>query len=417
MNLESVQCGWFSSIKSKGENKPLLGIISAIKNGHWKRSIERLGTLDGPKYSQAKERLPAFMVSATTNNGGRKAADLGVHTGLMQIDIDHLANAAEAESIRHQLAADEHVLACWISPSRKGVKAIVPISASHTGHKECFKAAQRYFQQAHQIDIDERCCDPGRLCFVSFDHGLVLNETATPFNAAQVAHEVPEVMAVINSSSTFSASVSTTASTSTSAHYHLHHTLFKDLPGLQPLYRKLVTERIGRVSPGLRNSALVEMVPVLYSAIAPRFISPFAEELYAQHQDIFRDPLEQHLKEARSLLDGCARDYSQKHLTPQEEEHYLQLNERQQVVFRICHALSGVQSEECPPPFFFLSAEKLGHRLGELDAVAHRELSRLRAFRIIAIEQLGTRRTKGQPGRATHYKWLLPSRAAHLVGD
>jgi len=414
MNLDSIHCGLFPSIRQKGENKPILAILHAIKNGHWKAPIAHLRSLEGEAHGKAKEKLPAFMVSAATSNGSRKSSDLGEHTGLMQIDIDHLADIAHAAAIRLELAADPHVLACWISPSGKGVKAIVPVSACHQSHKGCFSAAQRHFQEHHQLTIDERCSDSGRLCFVSHDPEMVLKDSAASFHAEQVVSPAPAGVVGGSGSSTSSASTPTPASTS--AHYHLHHTLFTDLPGLQALYRKLVTERLGKVSPGLRNNALVETVPVLYSAIAPRFIPHFAEELYTQHQGIFRDPLAQHMKEASALLDGCARDYAHKRLTAEEAKHYQQLNERQKTVFRICHALSGVQSEDCPPPLFFLSAEKLGHRLGELDAVAHRELRRLCAFGILCIEKPGTRRTKGQAGRATHYKWLLPTRASHLVG-
>ncbi len=411
MQLNSIQCGFFVNIKRHGRNKLLSEILAEIKNGQWRQTIDRLRSLAGSEYNHAKARLPAFMVSAATQNGGHKASDLGLHTGLMQIDIDHLSNAAEAVVVRQKLASDCHVFACWVSPSGNGVKAIVPISTGHQTHKDCFTAAQRHFQENHQLTIDERCSDPSRLCFVSHDPGLVLKDSASSFIAERVSSPAPARMDEEDDSSTSS------ASTPTSTNYHLHHTVFADLPGLQALYRKLVFERVGKMCPGLRNNALVEMVPVLYSAIAPKFIPHFAEELYTQHQGIFRDPLAQHLKEASSLLDGCALDYVHKRLTSQEAEKYQELNERQKTVFRICHALSGVRSEDCPPPLFFLSAEKLGHRLGELDAVAHRELRRLCTFGIIRIEQLGTRRTKGQPGRATHYKWLLPTRASDVLGD
>ncbi len=409
MKLDSIQCGYFAAIKRKGRNSPLLKILDEIKNGQWRETIDRLRRLEGTDYDRAKEKLPAFMVSTATRNGSRKASDLGQHTGLMQIDIDHLADISEASAIRQKLAADSHVLACWISPGGKGVKAIVPINADHQTHKACFAAAQRHFQEHHQLTIDERCSDPGRLCFVSHDPDLMLRDSADSFHAEMAISPAPAGVVAVDSSSTSSASAST--------RYHLHHTVFADLPGLQPFYRKLVFERIGKVSAGLRNGALVEMVPVLYSAIAPRFILFFAEELYIQHQDIFRDPLAQHLKEACSLLDGCARDYASKRLTPEEAGHYQQLNERQQSVFRICHALSGIPTEDCPPPFFFLSAEKLGHRLGVLDAVAHRELRVLCRLGILRITQLGSRRVKGQPGRATHYEWLPPTRSHQIADD
>lgn len=401
MSLHSIQCGYFAAIARKGHNRPLLEILNEIKNGQWRETIDRLRCLEGTDYDHAKAQLPAFMVSAATLNGGRKAAELGLHTGLMQIDIDHLADAIEAKVIRQKIASDSHVLACWVSPGGQGVKAIVPINADHQTHKGCFSSAQRHFRERHQLTIDEHCSDPGRLCFVSHDPDLVLNRSAESFHAETAVSPA--------SAGQFEHDSSSTCSASTSTHYHLHNTAFAEYPGLQPLFRKLVTERLGKLSSGLRNAALVEIVPVLYSAIAPRFIPVFAEELYRQHQGVFRDPLDQHLKEALSLLDGCARDYVQKRLTPEEANRYQQLTERRQIVFRICHALSGVENEDCPPPHFFLSAEKLGHRIGVLDVVAHRELKALCSRGIIRVTRVGTRRAKGQAGRATHYEWLLPS--------
>lgn len=112
------------------------------------------------------------------------------------------------------------------------------------------------------------------------------------------------------------------------------------------------------------------------------------------------------MREAKALLEGLERDYIKKQLSPQEAEIYQNLNEQQQTVFRICHALASVQSEDCPPPYFFLSAEKLGHRLGILDMAAYRELKHFFRLGIIQIETLGLKRVKGQKGQATRYRWL-----------
>lgn len=412
MNIQSIQCGFYTTIKGRGRNEPLHQILTAIKTGKWRQQIEHLRRLQGNYYDRAKEELPCFMVSSSTLNGGRKTSDLGMHTGLLQIDLDHLADFNEAVTIREKLAADHHVLACWISPGGRGVKAIVPINADHQTHKASFVAAQLHFQEQHQLTIDTHCSDPGRLCFVSHDPDLRIKDSAECIHAKLAVMRKP-----VGHSSESDECSSSTLTVSTSALYHLHHSIFADFPGLQPLYRKLVSERIGKVSTGLRNDALVEMVPVLYSAIASKYIPAFAEELHTQHQGVFRDPLSQHLKETNSLVEGCARDYVAKRLTSEEALHYRQLNERQQTVFRICHALTRIQSDECPPPYFFLSAEKLGHRLGVLDAIAHRELRKLCHLGILRIIQVGTRRVKGQPGRATHYEWLLPTRPFQQADD
>jgi hypothetical protein len=401
MILESVRCGYCSAIFDKGINRPLLDILNEIKDGRWRHEIERLRSLAPSEYAREKKRLAAFMVSSETKNGGHKGEDLGTHSGLLQLDIDGLDDFNHAEETRMRLSADSHVLACWISPSGKGVKAIVPITPDHKAHRANFDAARHYFRESHQLEIDPMCSDPGRLCFVSYDPDLWLNQSAESFHAAPTALTAAERQPASGSSPS-----------AASPSFILHHTIFNDFPGLKRLYSTFVERRVGNVQPGLRNAALTELVPLLYSAIAPQFILPFAEEFYCQHQAIFRDPIHQHLKEANALLEGCAKSFAVKRLTDREASQYSELNEREQTAFRICHALSRVEQSDCPPPHFFLSAENLGHRLGVLDMTAHRLLQLLCRRGIIEVTEPGTRRAKGQAGRATRYRWVLPTLSA-----
>ena len=409
MKLEKAQCGFFAAITGKhGSNLPILEILQDIKGGKWAEKISRLRMLDGEAYNAAKRKLPAFMVSAATETGGHAGKDLGQHTGLLQIDIDKLANIQEAEHVKGQLAVDPHVLACWISPGGKGVKAIVLIPASHKTHKACFEAAKAHFLKALGREIDASCCDASRLCFVSHDPDLILKETAEafqPLEAAQAAAEHTHP-AVNSSPSLHSRSYVLNPPYPSSV---LHNTSWQDYPSLEPFYKNLVVERLGDVQPGLRNDALVEMVPVLYSAIAPKFVLLFAERFYELNSAKFNDPQEQHMKEAQHLLASIAADYPHKRLTPQEAAIYSGLEEKMQTAFRICHALSHVEHEDCPPPFIFLSAEKLGHRLGLLTMQADRLLKRLCRLEALRMTKKGTKRISKQPAIATRYEWLLPT--------
>jgi hypothetical protein len=409
MKLEKAQCGFFAAITGKhGHNLPIFEILRDIKGGKWAKQIGDLRTLDSEAYNAAKRKLPAFMVSAVTLTGGHAGKDLGQHTGLLQIDIDKLADIQEAEYVKGQLAANPHVLACWISPGGKGVKGIVPISASHDTHKACFEVAKTHFLKTLGREIDASCSDASRLCFVSHDLDLILKQTAEPFlplEAVQAeADSIPPP--VYSSPSLHSRSYILNPPSPSSV---LHNTSWKDYPCLEPFYQNLVVERLGDVQPGLRNHALVEMVPVLYSAIAPKFVLLFAERFYELNSSKFHDPLEQHMKEAQALLSGIEADYTHKRLSPQEAAIYSGLEEKMQAAFRICHALSHVEHEDCPPPFIFLSAEKLGHRLGLLTVQADRLLKRLCRLEAMKMTKKGTKRVSKQPAIATRYEWLLPT--------
>lgn len=369
--------------------------------------IAHLRSLEGDAYVRAKKKLPAFMVSAATETGGHASKDLGQHTGLLQIDIDKLADIQEAQQVKGQLAVDPHILACWISPGGKGVKGIVPISASHESHKACFEAAKAHFQETLGREIDASCCDASRLCFVSHDPGLTLKEAAEAFLPWEVGQAAEGGMPapVYSAPSLHSPSYILHPPSSI-----LHNTSWSDYPRLEAFYHTLVVRRIGEVQPGLRNAALVEIVPILYSAIAPRLIPLFAARFYELNSSKFHDPLDQHMKEAQALQAGIAASYQHERLTPQEAAIYRELDEREQTAFRICKALSCVEDERCPPPLFFLSSESLGIRLGILNPQADRVLKRLCKLGVIEMTVKGVRRTKGAISVASRYRWMLPTR-------
>ncbi len=91
--IEDVQIGYFVDIhKPNGYNVSLKESLNAIKTGYWAVQIARLRTLPvgSEERKQFKENLPAFMFSGTTTNGRHKVADVGKHSGLLQIDFDKL---------------------------------------------------------------------------------------------------------------------------------------------------------------------------------------------------------------------------------------------------------------------------------------------------------------------------------------
>lgn len=406
MNIENIECGHFPNLKSRGVNRPLLSILDEIKNGKWQNRIEGLRSLLQDQYKKEKKRLPAFLVSATTENGKHGRSDLKEHTGLLQVDVDLLKSLKEAGKLREQLALDPHVLAAWVSPSGLGVKLIVRIPPSFRDHKTSFGVVQRHFRDTFRLEIDSRCSDPSRLCFLGFDPKLVLKSSAHPFELSAFQTEK------VDESSSANASTTSLHPTTTTTSYILHNTVFIDYPNLKPLFETLVAQRFRNLQPGHRNDALVEMVPILTSAIAPKFILPFTEEFFLQNRRKFRDPLEQHQIEAESIMNGTLADYGVKELSESESEAYCRLKEDQQIVFRICRSLAMVEDELCPPPKFFLSAEKLGARIGKLDMQADRLLKGLTRLGVIDVVRKGERRREGTRPRATTYRWALNFRQA-----
>ena len=138
----------------------------------------RLHLLKGEeeKYKQEKKELNAVTISGTFFE--RKAADLIDHSGILQIDIDKVENPS---MLRDKIAQDQHIISAFLSPSNQGVKALMLIPADHTLHNEIFLAAEKYFEEHYNVQVDKSCKDVGRLMFVSFDPDLKTNPNAIPF--------------------------------------------------------------------------------------------------------------------------------------------------------------------------------------------------------------------------------------------
>lgn len=406
MTQFSPQCGFFTSIRKRGTNDSVRTLLNGVQQGRWRSDIEKLRSLSGSHYEAAKKRLPAIMLSATTRTGGHKEADLAQHSGLLQIDIDKLGSRKEAVTVREKLRADPHVFAAWLSPSEQGVKAVVRITADLLSHRHAFSTAQTLFAEKHHLTIDPKCGDPCRLCFVSYDPELWINESAVELSGENPPLTLPPS----------TPSLPPTNYQLQTASCILHNSVvFQDFPHLKPIFENLVTARFPNMQPGLRNAALCELVPLLYSAIDEQFIEPFSEEFFQQHRSVFRADLQTHLHETKVLIEGCKRDYATRELSEAEATAYVCLHdERERCVFRICRSLSLTSGDDMPPPDFYISAEKLAHRLGMLDMQAYRVLQRLVIVHILELTERGERRMKGATPRANRYRWNLPYREGVL---
>jgi hypothetical protein len=77
---------------------------------------------------------------------------------------------------------DDFVFASFVSPSGNGLKIFVKVSSNKEQHKETFLKLQRYFEELLTVEIDKSGKDITRLCFMSFDPELYLNENSEVFS-------------------------------------------------------------------------------------------------------------------------------------------------------------------------------------------------------------------------------------------
>jgi hypothetical protein len=398
--IESTQIAFFQHFGATGKNVSLSEMLDGIKGNAWKGQVKRLRAKgrEAVGYDETKKKLPAFMLSGTTN-GGHKAAAVIEHSGLLQIDVDEVG-ADHAADFRDKIGEDRHILAAWISPSGDGVKAVMRIPASVAEHKAAFAAAADYMRETYDVEIDKQCSDVGRLCFVSHDPALVVNLDAVPLEVSAV---FDEPACPVDSSTTLHLPLPLPLP------LPLHNKAFSDFDGLPALYQRLVVRRFGKAQRGFRNDMAVELVASLFCFVAPQFVLVFAEEYYSQNLDVFSDyDFATYQNEVSSLLEGCLRSYRER-LTGQQRAAYDALRgERETAIFRIVHGLAESETEPAfPPPLFFLSYDHLGDRIGVHGTTAQRIMNGFIQAGILLIEVKGTKRAAGERGATTVWRWLL----------
>ena len=176
----SYQCNAFSSISGE---KTIREILNVIKDDRYGRQMNELrGYLesgDKEQYSNGKILLPAVTFCATFSDK-RRRSNIKDYNELIVIDIDKL-DAAMLKDVKMKLDLCPYVFSYWESPSKRGIKGLVPLSFEYDSeniefsHKIAFTKLVNYFQSTFDIELDKSGSDTTRLCFLSSDIRLMVN--------------------------------------------------------------------------------------------------------------------------------------------------------------------------------------------------------------------------------------------------
>lgn len=132
--------------------------LSRIKKGKSKEKVEQIRRLgSGSEYDSVKKSLPSPLFSGVFKS--RNDNNIISYTGLICLDFDKCKITDKMSSLKR----NKHVIACWVSPSGNGVKALVEVSEpeNHTQH---FDALIEDFE-----GLDPSGRNLSRVCFESYD--------------------------------------------------------------------------------------------------------------------------------------------------------------------------------------------------------------------------------------------------------
>lgn len=184
----------FQNFNEVVQNQKIIEVLNDIKTGKYINVIKylRKSLVENKMeaYERAKKSLPAFTPSASFK-GGRKLEFITTYTQMVVLDIDKLSTEqltnAKALAIQNQ-----YTFSAFISPSGNGLKIFVQVNSSQENHKEAFLKLQKYYEELLALPIDKSGKDVTRLCFVSYDTDLFLNENASIFKVLSFGEDLGE---------------------------------------------------------------------------------------------------------------------------------------------------------------------------------------------------------------------------------
>ena len=152
-------------------DKDVYYALDRIKSGKSKALNEQIRLAESKdEQNKLKKGLPGVCFNGTFKQ--RSIRGIDKRSGLIILDFDGLATFEETIKFKEEICKDEFVFACWISPSGKGIKVLVKISAVGE-HKNYFLALEKHFNSEFW---DKSSSNIDRFCFESYDENLYLNK-------------------------------------------------------------------------------------------------------------------------------------------------------------------------------------------------------------------------------------------------
>src|SRR5437773_1860479 len=141
--------------------------------------------------NEIKLSLPAVMPSGTFERRDDDA--LTQHSGILCVDVDGQGREKLAE-VKEKLRQSMFLYALFDSPTQDGVKGFFRVPADAEKHLASFYALRKHVLEIAGVKIDKSCKNVGRLCFLSYDPEIYVNEDATEIPPLDEPDEPEELL-------------------------------------------------------------------------------------------------------------------------------------------------------------------------------------------------------------------------------
>jgi len=145
--------------------------LSRIKEGNSSTLITQIRESEKKQQSELKKSLPVVCFSGEFSS--RTDDALFEHSSYVVLDFDQV----DPDQAKQSLGTDDYIHAVWVSPSGKGVKALVRITNPER-HRDHFRAMVKYFQRQYALELDESGINESRACYESYDPDIIIKESS-----------------------------------------------------------------------------------------------------------------------------------------------------------------------------------------------------------------------------------------------
>lgn len=165
----------------------LLEVLQEIKSDKYQSEINSIRYAlhkgDEKTAKEIKSNLLGFTTSGTFGES-RTKANIVTYSQVVCLDFDDIP-LTEINNLVTLVNGCRYTFASFISPSNEGLKVFIKVNSNAEQHTTVYNQIANFYKELSGYDFDAKCKDITRLCFVSCDTDLFLNENAVIFEVKE----------------------------------------------------------------------------------------------------------------------------------------------------------------------------------------------------------------------------------------
>lgn len=177
----------YQEFKTNLGERNLLEVLQEIKSDKYQSAVNSIRYAlhkgDEDKAEEIKKGLLGFTASGTFGES-RTKANINTYSQIVCLDFDDIP-ITEVETLASMINQCNYTMASFISPSGEGLKVFIKVNSNAEQHTTAYNQVANYYKELSGYDFDAKCKDITRLCFVSYDADLFLNEDAITFEVQE----------------------------------------------------------------------------------------------------------------------------------------------------------------------------------------------------------------------------------------